>query len=569
MNLGEWCVRTGAATAEQVRECLRIQADHHARGETPPRLGEILVARGYVAPEQVAEALAEQGREIRSCPRCRVRVNVDRRSDALGYECARCHGRLEEPSDPGDLSATDQAVIVRSRDPLPPDVCEAARDPENLFGKYVLLREIGRGGIGQVFLAWDTFLCQRVALKRVRPDTEAMDDDETVHGRGTTLIREARHAIRLRHPAIVSIFDVGREGEDTYISMEYVEGRSADEAIRQAAAAGHPSLYHQDPAGTLRMLADVAHALHYAHTSPSPVVHCDLKPSNLMVDAGGRAHLLDFGLARRLGHGRKGELDISGTPNYMSPEQAAGWTWEIDARSDVYGLGAVLYEFLTGRPPFMGDPLAVLKRVATDVPVRPSTFLEKRAEIPPLLDDLCMRCLEKDKAKRPQTMLEVARALEEIALGPAPARKPRRVLASLVAAAAFALAAIPTSGSRSEGPRTANPGLEREETLLRARILERLARTPLAFEDLRLRERTLRDARIVSGDLRGLDVRLPSLAFRIDWSDLEPSQFLELARESGAGGDPDGLLALGVYSLRAGRRMDAKEYFEAARHAAR
>ncbi len=607
LNLGEWCVRTGAATADQVRECLELQKSCHEKGASAPRLGELMVARGYLSPGQVADALASQGREIRSCAGCGVRVNVVLRPDAIGYECARCRGTLHEPSDPARLSVADESVVVRSLDPLPPEVGEAARDPRNLLGKYVLLGELGRGGIGQVYLAWDTFLRQRVALKRMRPDMPSeVGGDEPE--KAETLAREARTAIRLRHPAIVSVFDVGLLGGEPYISMEYVEGASLDDELRRARSEGRLSPFHDDPARALRLLAEVARALHYAHTSPAGVVHCDLKPGNVMVDPQGRPHLLDFGLARRLGPSRVRERRVSGTPNYMSPEQAEGRTWEIDARTDVYGLGALLYELLGGRPPFTGDPLEILQRVTSEAPIRPSLLAARAGAgglrvrpIPRFVEELCLRCLEKNPGRRPQTMLEVADVLEraagaEAAAARTPTLAPRRgrprllpaAAASLLFATALALGAAIPRGTATAPPspadpaaaelgafrpeavlrRSADPGLREEAARvesIRARILDRMSGTGLAFEELRLRERTLRDARITGGDSRSLSVRASGVELRVAWSDLEPSQLLSIARESGMEGDADGLLALAIFSLRSGRRMDAKEYFEALR----
>jgi hypothetical protein len=277
----------------------------------------------------------------------------------------------------------------------------------------------------------------------------------------------------------------------------------------------------------------------------------------------------------------------------------------------------VLYELLTGRPPFLGDPLGILQRVLKDVPILPSGLLKearvegdpgrvKVREVPAFLQELCMRCLEKDKARRPQTMLEVAQVLEQAARAQRPAQRatvivppaPRRArsLALHVAAAAatailaFSLGAVLARGPRPAAPTDADriaaligafrpeavpsdaPPALREEAArvesIRTRILRRLERTSLAFEELRLRERTLREARFLRADRRDIDVRTPELSLRVAWTDLEPSQVLLLARESGVEGDAEGLLALGTYCLRAGRRMDAKEYFGKARSAA-
>jgi ribosomal protein L37AE/L43A len=205
-TLGEWCVLKGLATEQQIRESLAEQREEERAGRVAPRLGEILVRKGILTPAQVSEALAEQQTEIRYCPRCQIRVNVSRREDAIWYRCSRCQGPLAASEEATKIDVVDDSVIVVSREPLPAEVQVASRIPERRFGKYVVLRELGSGGVGRVDLAWDTYLSQYVALKRLRPrptdETPQMTEVWTY-----SLIKEARHSIRLRHPAIVSVFD--------------------------------------------------------------------------------------------------------------------------------------------------------------------------------------------------------------------------------------------------------------------------------------------------------------------------------------------------------------------------
>jgi serine/threonine protein kinase len=441
-SLGEWCVRQGLASVAQIDACLRAQRDARRDGRPVPRLGELLVMNGILTPDQVARGLAAQRKEIRSCPRCEIRMNVPIRDDAAAYRCPRCQGPLLPAVSPRSLDAVDDDPVIVSRDPVPADVEEALARPGTRFGKYVLLRELGRGGIGVIHLAWDTYLSQHVALKRLRPDPQ-------VHAgsrggpRFQDLIQEARHAIRLRHPGIVSIFDVGRVGSDYYISMEYLEGETFADELLAARRRGKPSSFYEHPRQTVVRLAEIARAVHYAHTRPAPIVHCDLKPNNVVIDRDGHAHVLDFGLARNLKADLPSKGEISGTPSYMAPEQASGDPRDIDPRTDVYAMGAILYEVLTGRPPFVGEPLAILQRLGHDVPRRPSETLQETTRrskkdgsstqelllVPPLMEALCMRCLSKDRALRPPSMEEVAESLDRV-LRPhlAPAPKPETTL---------------------------------------------------------------------------------------------------------------------------------------------
>src|SRR5262249_2377361 len=162
---------------------------------------------------------------------------------------------------PTQIDVVDEAAIVVSRDPLPPDVREAAQMPERRFGKYVIVRELGSGGVGRVDLAWDTYLSQYVALKRLRPrllgETPEMAEAWTY-----SLLKEARHSIRLRHPGIVSVFDVGRVNKEFYIAMEYLEGETLYAQLHASRTAGHLSPYYEHPKQILRLLVEVARAVH-------------------------------------------------------------------------------------------------------------------------------------------------------------------------------------------------------------------------------------------------------------------------------------------------------------------
>jgi serine/threonine protein kinase len=638
-SLGEWCLRNGIATAEEIDACLKIQRESELLGRPAPRLGEILVARGILTAHQVNEALAAQKKEIRQCPNCGIQVNVAIRGDAAQYRCARCNGPLRSPSTSAPLHAVDEAFILVSRDPVPPEVEKALENPESRFGKYVLLRLLGRGGIGAVYLAWDTYLSQFVALKRLLTAPKFGPQD-TPNEHIQSLLKEARNTIRLRHPGVVSVFDVGRVGREYYVAMEYLEGDTLAAQIDGARERGKPSPFYENPRATLVQLAEIARAVDYAHGRPSPIIHCDLKPANILIDPDGHPHVLDFGLAKNLELDKPEKGEISGTPSYMAPEQASGDTDMIDRRTDVYAFGAILYELLTGRPPFVGGTMEILGKTIGDVPERPSDTLNETTKrlrkdepstrelmrVPPALEDLCMKCLQKNRNERPQTMEDVAQALEATYRprpepAPAPAPAPTPVLSSLdqpersprpsrrwvlaVLSAGILLGGSALVLSRLPG---ADPGVAFEKreaeilstlatfrpqqaralalrlrdeardphqkaralrlaeeaswlTRLQKQAVDRLAAQPLDLKELRLRDGSAMSARIVGGDAAGLRIRSAAGEGSVPWEKIEAVQLIDLLWTLVRETEDDGLMGLGILSLRSGRTAEAGRIF--------
>jgi len=634
--LGEWCLRKGLATPEEIDFCLKIQRSAEASGKTAPRLGEILVARGILTHHQVAEALAAQNQEIRVCARCGIQINVPTRGDAAYYRCGRCQGALTAPEGIPPIHAVDEEFILVSKDPIPAEVEQALSDPASRFGKYVLLRKIGQGGIGVVYLAWDTYLSQYVALKRLRT-MRALSPQDTPAELVQSLLKEARNSIRLRHPGIVSVFDVGRVSREYYVAMEYLEGETLAERIQGARGRGEPSPFYEDPRTTVTQLVEIARALQYAHSRPAPIVHCDLKPANILIDRDLRAHVLDFGLARNLHLDKPEKGEISGTPSYMAPEQASGESEKIDPRTDIYAFGAVLYELLTGRPPFVGGTIEVLGQTIGDEPDRPSDLLRTAQEagrpeepstrdllrVPPALEELCLKCLRKDRLDRPQSMDEVVAALEgSFHFAPttrdlppaAPLRPPGppersrrpRVLAGLIATAAVILAGVsalvhsllPVPSEQVSFDRrekevfeaisTFQPGLARtlagrlreeakgtaleprasrlaEEAQwvarLQTRVSERLVAQAVTLPVLRTRQGRSRDLRVQSADASGLRVLAEGRVTCVPWDSLDPATRIEVLQALvGDPGDAD-LLALAILALRNGLVAEADRLF--------
>ena len=422
-DFGQLLVRNGLVSEAALAECLEVQREVGRSGlDVIPRLGELLVARGFLTQGQVLTALSQQEKSILFCPRCEVQVNVPSRPDVSEVRCIRCRGALVLPRDLSDVKVSEDSIIFISREPMPREVEEAAKDPARRFGKYTLINEIGRGGAGVVHRAWDHYLSQFVALKRIHGGgTAGSPGRADPEGRVAALLKEARAAARLRHPNIVIVYEVGRVAKEYYISMEYLEGATLADHLRKAQSEGKVSPFFEQERRYLHVFRDVARALHYAHTRPAPIIHCDLKPSNIFVQRSGRATVLDFGLARTLRVREKPEAGlVAGTPMYMAPEQASGHPEEIDPRTDVYGLGAVMYEVLTGRPPFGGSLGQVLRNALVEPPRAPAEVLIEQGagilvdRLPKELVETCLTCLEKNRENRHATAMDLVDALEQV-----------------------------------------------------------------------------------------------------------------------------------------------------------
>ncbi len=610
IDIGQILIRDGVITVGQLHECLKVQAEFAAKpGTAIPRLGEILMQRGYATAEAVAQALGEQDKTILFCPRCNILLNIDRRPDAVGYACGRCQGPLQHPV-PGQLpKSTESSVIVNSRMPVPPEVQAIREDPKRRFGKYVTLELLGRGGIAEVARAWDTYLHQYVALKRIRslPPEESGER----HSRIASLLNEAHNAIRLRHPNIVSVYDIGRIGGEYYISMEYLDGRTLYDEILHHWEKKKVSPYHEDPRKWLDVLFQVAHAVHYAHTRPVPTLHCDLKPGNIFVTREGRVCVLDFGLARGLGEFESETGVIVGTPSYMSPEQACGRNDEIDPRSDVYGLGTILYELLCGRAPFLGSMGEVIRRTVTEKPCPPSQVIRLKQgageapkdlpPIPPALEALCMKCLEKKREARPPSALAFALSLEAIARGgtaetiaspptpppgPAAPRLSRRA-AGVIAAALLLMALLGgwaawRSGGAEESELRADLGrflpeaalerggagggdLAKEVEALRsfkARLAARVSDLKPSMTELALRGRRASNVKVWKVKPGNLVFTAGGEPDEVAWSELAPESVVALARACGLEAASQDRYALGLFCMHAKVSGAARGYFE-------
>ncbi|HXF95323.1 MAG TPA: serine/threonine-protein kinase, partial [Gemmatimonadales bacterium] len=313
-----------------------------------------------------------------------------------------------------------------------------------LADRYVIDRELGRGGMATVYLARDRKHERFVALKTLRPEIALALGRER-------FLREIKLAARLQHPNVLPVFDSGDAGGTLYYVMPFVEGESLRDRLDREV-----QLPLED---ALQIAREVAGALAYAHSHD--VVHRDIKPENIML-SGGHAIVTDFGIARAIsaaGGDKLTETGLAiGTPAYMSPEQAAG-TGQVDRRSDIYSLACVLYEMLAGQPPFTGPTAqAIIARHSLDSVPRLKIV---REAIPDALEEVIQRALAKVPADRYQTAAQFAEALTAASAGPvsraAVAPRAGRRRARMAALAAVPVAAGLVVGGialarRAEGP---------------------------------------------------------------------------------------------------------------------
>ncbi len=277
------------------------------------------------------------------------------------------------------------------------------------FGEYELIEQIGRGGMGVVYKARQVSRNRFVALKMLGPHASAFP------GIAQRLRAEAEVAGGLHHPQIVSIYDVGEHEGHPFFTMELIDGSGLDQFIGpdgfRPRTEPPPADRRVGPdAAAARLMVQIGRAVNHAHSYG--VLHRDLKPANILIDARGEPHLTDFGLAKVLGRAAStgtASGSVLGTPAYMAPEQASGGAKHASTAADVYSLGTILYEMLTGRPPFRAEtPLETLRRVVEDPPKPPSSF---NRNLDGDLAIICLKCLEKDPADRYPSALALAEDL--------------------------------------------------------------------------------------------------------------------------------------------------------------
>ncbi len=393
-TLGELALQSGVLKREDLDESLRYQRQNYLDGDFR-RLGEILVDHARCSRAQVRDLLSRQGITIVECELCETRYNALLFRDS--GSCLRC-GRRLHPSDPdADLTVED---AIAGGDSRAIRLLHEYRQRNPRIGKFEILGEVGRGGMGVIYKAWETELQRHVALKFLRPDDDISTEDRE------RFRMEARAVAQLRHENIVQAHAIEEVNGLVYMSMDFVQGVSMDMLANQGALSS---------VQIVSAAAGIARALHYAHGRG--IVHRDVKPANVVMDKDLKPYLVDFGIAKNISESMSLTTDgeVLGSLAYMAPEYVSQGKAALDHRCDVYGLGVVLYETITrGKLPY-GDPDddMMIMRLVKDPPI---PIEEVYPEINPKLARIVNQAIAKDRETRYSDAEAMAKALDNYVL---------------------------------------------------------------------------------------------------------------------------------------------------------
>jgi serine/threonine-protein kinase len=405
-TIGDAVLATFSSAEAAVRAAIQIQLHLDAHNEERLQADQIYTriginfGSGYLKDRDVfGDVVNVAARFVKACAPAQVLVSRsihDAIADASDITCRKLgsssfHGKAA-PEDIYEVLWTSLERYERVRSQFGSG--KSAPAAQGALGRYELLEELGRGAMGVVHKAYDPAVGRIVALKTVRLDVTGSEREELIR----RLRQEAQAAGRLEHPHIVTIYDAGEAEGVFYLTMQYVKGSTLAELI-----AGRALL----PVKQIVLLFDqICEGLHYAHERG--IVHRDLKPTNIIITPEGSAKILDFGIAKVAEAGTTKAGLILGTPSYMSPEQAQGG--RVDRRSDVFALGAMLYELLTGEKPFPANtPTAVIYKILHEEPIPPRAV---EPTIDPTLEQVVRKALAKSPFERYQTCQELQEDLK-------------------------------------------------------------------------------------------------------------------------------------------------------------
>jgi len=408
---GRFLVQKDLITEYQLNECIRILARMAELGITPvPHMSQILMKRGYIDQKKLDMAELLQSEDLYSCPNCMKRLDTKIASkDQDTYTCPSCSVEIPVLFVKMGSKFKDQIETLREEIDidLPEEVLKKRQDPANIIGRYVLLRELGRGGSGTVYSAWQSDLNKVVAIKILSHQSNTAAGIDTPYGDAEDIKRfynEIRAAADLIHPFIIPILDFAFQKDQMYFSMPYVDGSTLDSYVGKL---------------SFNDACDIVYkcclALDYAHLRG--IYHRDIKPSNIMLDKSGKPYIMDFGLAKVVSIGDSSYVKgvVMGTPYYMPPEQALGDMEKVDHLSDIYSMGAVLYELVTGKCPYQDyNPNNVLDIIIKQSPIPPRQI---NNDIPKDLETIILKTMANKKEDRYQSAVLLAEDIQRFVEG--------------------------------------------------------------------------------------------------------------------------------------------------------